>query len=196
MSEESTNPYAERIKKRRENAVQPEEFLKQVGAIRETGDEQKLGFTEDFATSLSEHVAEVREREISETELARLFGVPESKVLRKDRPYTSWRIRKTVYNWPSEGALVFDIATDETLRKITDEWVDVPPKQRFMIAQSLRSFQDECIFCAGDIVFNNNAVESCCSERRVLTLHCGGCERRFLEFATENKERGRIGQRS
>lgn len=192
MSEEQTNPAAERIKKRKENAVDPETFLKEAGAIQSTDDQQKLGFTSEFAEHLSERVREVGEAGINDTALARLFGVPESEVLQKDRPFTSWRIRKTVYNWPSKGALIFDIAVDTALREIAEDWDEVPPRQRFMIAQSLRSFQDECVFCAGEIVFNNNPVESCCSERRVLTLHCDSCERRFLEFTTEN-ERGKTG---
>lgn len=193
MSEEQTNPVAERIEERKRNAVDPETFLKDAGAIQSIDDHQKLAFTESFAADLEAHVERVQSEGIGEPELARLFGVPESEVLEKDRDYTSWRIRHTVYNWPSEGALVFDVATDSALGEVADDWEDVPPKQRFMIAQSLRSFQDECIFCGGSVDFNNNPVQSCCSERRVLTLHCQDCERRFLEFTTENKQRQRIG---
>lgn len=196
MSEEQTNPVAERIEERKKNAVDPETFLKGAGAIKTTGDQQKLGFTDEFAATLKEHVARVQDEGVEKPDLARLFGVPEDEVLEKDRPYTAWRIWRTVYNWPSEGALFFDVATDAAIREFSDNWDEVPPKQRFMIAQSLRSFQDECAFCGGEIVFNNNPVESCCSERRVLTLHCGSCERRFLEFKTEESETKSVGVRS
>lgn len=185
MSEESTNPAVERIEKRKENAVRPEPFLKDAGAIKEVGADRKLGFTADFADKLADSVEQVRERGIGETELGRLFGVAESKVLEKDYSYTCWKVRNTVYNWPSEGALIFDIAVDETLREWTDDWDGVPPKQRFLIAQSLRSFQDECLFCSGVIEVDDRPVESCCSERQVITMRCLDCDRRFLEFSME-----------
>ena len=193
MSEEQTNPAAERIKERKRNAVQPEEFLKDADAIRPTGDEQKLSFTDSFADRLAEHLEEVQADGISLTDLAQLFGVPESEVTEREFEYTAWQIRNVVYNWPSEGALLFDIATDHALRTISDEWDEVPPRQRFMIAQSLRSFQDECLFCGGIPDFNNKPVTSCCSERRVLTFRCPECERLFLEFSTESRENSHIG---
>jgi hypothetical protein len=192
MSEEQTNPAAERIKERKKNSVEPESFLKDAGAIKTTETKRKLAFTGSFAAKLADAVDEVQHEGIGVAELAQLFGVSESEVLEKDREYSSWRIRNVVYNWPSEGALVFDIATDRTLRDVADDWDGVPPKQRFMIAQSLRSFQDECIFCGGEIVFNDNPVRSCCSDRRVLTFHCGSCERRYLEFTTEDDQRQQI----
>ncbi len=193
MSEEQTNPAAERIKERKRNAVQPEDFLRDAGAIRTTGDERKLSFTDSFADRLAETLDEVQHEGVGDRELARLFGVPESEVAERDYDYTAWKVRNTVYNWPSEGALLFDIATDRTLREIADDWDEVPPRQRFMIAQSLRSFQDECIFCGGAVDFDNSPIPSCCSDRRVLSFHCTSCDRRFLEFSTASEQDSQIG---
>jgi hypothetical protein len=183
MSEEQTNPAVDQIKKREENAVQPEPFLKNAGAIKTRDTQQKLAFTDSFAAKLKENVAEKAGIEVGVSEVAQLFGVAESDVLEKDREYTSWRIQKVVYNWPSKGALIFDIATDQTLREVAKDWEQVPPKQRFMITQSLRSFQDECVFCESAILFNDEPVKSCCSSQRVFTFYCDGCDRRYLEFA-------------
>jgi len=190
------NPAAERIRKRKENAVDPETFLSEAGAIQPTDNERELEFTTEFTGELKEQIEAVQAAGIDEQALARLFGVDLEQVTEKDRPYTAWKIRNTVYNWPSADALVFDVATDETLRERTESWADVPPRQRYRIVQSLRSFQDECLFCSGPIVFNNDPVESCCSERRVLTIHCGECGRRFLEFTAEDSETKDVGIRS
>lgn len=194
MSNEYARSTEERVRKERENAVQPEPFLNEAGAIQATGDERKLAFTESFAKKLAASLDSVRASGVGVSELARLFGVPESEVLKKDREYTSWRIRKVVYNWPSEGALLFDIATDRALREVTDDWADVPPKQRFLIAQSLRSFQDECLFCGGAISITNTPVQSCCRNAEVMSMHCTGCERRFIEFRIEDDEGVSVGQ--
>lgn len=188
MSEEQTQSTAERIKQQRQNAIQPEPFLKEAGAVRTTDDQQKLAFTESFAERLAGHVREVQQEAIDVPELAQLFGVPKSEVLEKDHNYTAWRIYNVVYNWPSEGALVFDIATDRALREVTSDWEDVPSNQRFMIAQSLRSFQDWCLFCDGAIDFNNTPVQSCCSDKQVITLYCTDCDRRFLEFRMDDNQ--------
>lgn len=188
MSEEQTQSTAERIKQERQNAVQPEPFLKAAGAVKDTGDEQKLAFTDSFAERVAGHIEDLRTEAIGITDIAQLFDAPESEVLEKDHDYTAWRAYNTVYNWPSEGALVFDVATDRALREIESAWDDVPTNQRFMIAQSLRSFQDWCLFCDGTIDFNNTPVQSCCSDRQVITLYCADCDRRFLEFRMEEDQ--------
>lgn len=188
MSEEQAQSTAERIKEERRNAVQPEPFLKAAGAVKDTVDEQKLAFTESFADRVAGHVDDVQEVEIGVGDIAQLFAAPESEILEKDYDYTAWRVYNTVYNWPSEGALVFDVATDRALREIEPAWEDVPTNQRFMIAQSLRSFQDWCLFCDGAMDFNNSPVQSCCSDKQVITLYCTDCDRRFLEFRMDENQ--------
>jgi hypothetical protein len=196
MSEEQTNPVVERVEEEMKDSVEPEPFLKNAGAIKTRDTEQKLAFTDSFAAKLKSNTEKVKNEERGISKVAQLFGVPESEVLEKDREYTSWRIHHVVYNWPSEGALIFDMATDRTLREVAEDWEKVPPKQRFMIAQSLRSFQDECVFCGGEIKFNDEAVKSCCSSQRVMTFYCGGCERRYLEFATGDDRQEQVNSRA
>lgn len=188
MSEDTKQEIVQRIEERRKNAIDPTTYLKDIGAIQSTDDEQELEFTPSFASRLDEHIENTSNADIGKPELARLFGAEEDRVTKKDRPHTAWKIRHNIRNWPSEDALVFDVATDEALREVTDDWDEVPPKQRFRIVQSLRSFQDSCLFCDGSLVFSDNTVQSCCSERRVLTLHCDACDRRFLEFRAEGSD--------
>ena len=180
MSETSIK---ERIIYRRENEVDPEEFLLSAGAIEEFDGDEELRFTEEFSATLQENMDEYIESGVQEADLARLFGVPENEVTDEGRTYEAYRIIRTVYKWPSEAAVMFDVAIDASLRTISESWEAVPPKQRHDIAKSLRSFQDTCYFCGGEIITGQTLVESCCSERGVVTLHCTGCERRFLEFS-------------
>jgi hypothetical protein len=188
MSEEQTQSAVERIKEEKRNAVEPEPFLKEAGAVRDTDTEQKLAFTESFADRLAGHIEQVQTEDIEVPDIAQLFGAPESEVIEKDYDYSAWRVYNTVYNWPSEGALVFDVATDRALREVEPAWEDVPTNQRFMIAQSLRSFQDYCLFCDGAMDIDNTPVRSCCSDNQVITLSCTECDRRFLEFRMEENQ--------
>lgn len=173
----------ERIIYRRENEVDPEEFLLDVGAIEPFEGDEELRFTADFSDMLGDEMEQYIESGVAESDLARLFGVPEEEVNDEGRSYKAYKIINTVYKWPSEAAVMFDVAVDAALRTLTDDWEAVPPKQRHDIAKSLRTFQDFCYFCGGEVITGQTLVESCCSERGVVTLHCTGCERRFLEFS-------------
>lgn len=176
----------ERIRHRRENAVDPEAFLLDVGAIETTDGDEQLAFDPEFASRVERYIGKFRHEGVEEPVITRIFGVEEDDVSIPDRPYTAFKVINTVYNWPSPDALVLDAATDTAFREWTDRWDAVPPRQRYRILQSLRSFQDECLFCSGEIAFTDDLIESCCSARQVLSLHCDDCGRRFLEFSTED----------
>jgi hypothetical protein len=175
-----------RIQYNRENAVAPVDYLQEAGAIRPTDDETELAFTDSFETRVHEHIERVERP--TESDVARIYSVDEADVSEMDRDYTAYKVIHTVYNWASESALVFDIAADRALREVTDWESAVPPKQRARMLKSLRSFQDACFFCGGEIIFNSEeTAKSCCADMWVLTLHCGDCDRRFLEFSTEER---------
>ncbi|MEY7848372.1 hypothetical protein AB7C87_04120 [Natrarchaeobius sp. A-rgal3] len=187
MADKSTE---ERIRYRREHAVDPEAFLRSIDAIRPSDGDEQLRFTAAFEADVRDHLETFRARGIDEAIVAEIFGVDEEQVTVPSRPYTAFRIRNTIRNWPSSDALVFDAATDASIREATYRWADVPPRQRYRILQSLRSFQDDCFFCSGTIEFSDGPVRSCCSDRQVLTVRCGDCGRRFLEFTADRSTVG------
>lgn len=173
-----------RIIERRTDGVDPEEFLVEIGAIEVT-DADELAFTESFDSLLRGHVDALAEDPPETGDIAHLYAIEESHVEAQDRSYPGYKVIHTVFKWPSDAALVFDVATDRALTELSERWGDVPGRQRPRMVQALRSFQDACYFCGGSIVYAEQPVESCCSDRDVLTLHCEGCDRRFLEFRTE-----------
>lgn len=177
----------ERIKYRKEHSVDPEEYLLDGNIIQPTEGDQELELTSQFESELKAFVTDISEGDIEDEDLAKLWGVDIDDVEQKDESYPSYKIIHTVKNWPTKDALVFDIAVDRKLREREDDWDDVPPEQRYRIAQALRTFQDECLFCGGQILYSDDPVDSCCLDTRVLTLSCEDCDRRFMEFATEDK---------
>jgi hypothetical protein len=181
----SKEEIVERIENKKYNSVDPEAYLSEAGAIESVDTEVQLAFTTEFEELLQAEIDRYRDAGVSEGDVARMFSVEESKVTEKDRPYTAYKVIYTVYKWPSHGALIYDAATDAAMRDLTDDWEEVPAKQRYKILESLRSFQNTCLFCDGTIIRSDEVVESCCDEREVITLHCGGCDRRFLEFTVD-----------
>lgn len=176
----------DRIRYRKRNSVDPEEYLLEAGVVELTEDEEDLKLTDEFASELETYVGDVDDEGVNEEDLALLWGVDLDDVETQEEEYPAYKIINTVWNWPTDATLTFDIAVDRILRQRREDWDDVPPRQRYRIAQSLRSFQDNCLFCGGDVIYGDEPVESCCNETRVLTLHCDDCDRRFMEFATED----------
>jgi len=174
---------AERIQYNRKHGVDPEEYLIEAGVARETDDDRKLAFTDEFADLAREYVNEVAQEGATEADLATIFNVYEDDVTEmEDRDYTAYKILYIIRKWPSERALELDIALDRALHEWADWREAVPPRQRHRILGSLRSFQDRCFFCDGPMIFNEEVVQSCCGDQDVVTIYCDGCEERFVEF--------------
>lgn len=177
---------AERIAYRRQNAVDPEAFLRDLAVIESTDQGENLQFTPAFVTRIDTQLENVRDAGIETADIAAMFGVDETNVTAADRPYTAYKTHATVRNWPSDAALELDVATDRELRAETDRWDEVPPRQRYRLLQSLRSFRDDCPFCGGSVSIGDETVESCCGDTEVVTVGCGDCDRRFLEFSADS----------
>lgn len=190
----SDSSIVDRIKYRQQHSVDPEEFLTDAGAIEPVDSDEALSFTDAFEGRLSNHIESVMDRGVEEADMAQLFGVNESEVRRVERPFVAFRIINTIRKWPSDAAAIFDVAVDSVFHDLTTEWADIPPRQRYRIAQSLRSFQETCLFCGDRITYDETPVESCCSERNVISLHCDGCDRRFLEFSADADDDGAFGE--
>lgn len=183
----------ERIRYRQEHSVDPEQFLLEAGAIEPTDEDEQLQFRSAFASQVKENLERFRQEGVDPSVVAGIFGVDEDDVEKVEREYVAFKIVYTVRSWPSEGALEFDAATDAVLREESDRWEEVPPRQRYRILQSLRSFQDVCFFCSGSIGVDDEPVDSCCTQRRVFRFYCSECGRRFLEFSAESDSADAIG---
>ena len=170
----------DRIRERREKGVDPEAFLQEVGAIEDIGGEE-LGFTRDFEKRVKAQLNSLK-GSVGVQDIVQLFDIPQEYVEPQREPYPAYKVIHTIHKWPSDAALRFDIATDRALHETTDLWDEVPARQRPRIVHALRSFQDRCYFCDGELVYSDKPVESCCDEYLVITLSCEGCERRFIEF--------------
>ena len=186
----------ERIRHRKRNAVDPEEFLLEAGAIEPTEREEELQLTPAFFSAIEENVEHYAEEGVGTEILAEIFGVEEDEVTEVEREYTAYKILYTIRKWPSEDSFVLDAAIHTALRNTTDDWDAVPPRQRYRILQSLRAFPDTCFFCGGTVTHSGALVQSCCSERHVTTISCEGCERRFIEFTAETSEEPEIQNRT
>jgi hypothetical protein len=171
----------ERVERRREEGVEPDEFLRDVGAIERCADGEEFCLTETFAERVA---ANAKRRAVTDSggAIATIFGVEPGEVTPLDREYPAVEVGIQVRKWPSVAALTADIATDRALTGTTDRWRGVPPGQRREILESLRGFHERCPLCDGPVTLGEETLESCCGTHQVRTVACGGCGRRLREF--------------
>lgn len=181
-----TESAKKRIRERREKAVQPEPFLKSVGAIKSVDGNEQLALTDSFRAAVQDQVDVIHGTDVSPADIADLFGVPESDVEHQPhRTPNAFKIIHTVRHWSSREALELDLSMHAVLKEMTDRWTELPGKQRYRILRSLRGFQDQCFFCDGTVAVEDELVESCCADYEVFTFQCSDCGRRFMELTPD-----------
>jgi len=175
----------ERIRDQRENAVDPTEFLLDVGVVEPTDDGADLAFENGFAEAVESRVASLEREDVRAETLAEMFGVSPDDVAFEDREYPAVTVLRRVRKWPGDGAYLADVASHLALVERTDRWLDVPAEQRLSILQSLRSFLSSCPVCGGEVAATADTVESCCMAHEVVAIRCEGCGEHILELEPE-----------
>lgn len=181
-SDEPEFETVKRIRDRRENAVDPVEFLLETGVVEPTDGTEELAFEETFADRVAAHVSSLERRDVDVETLATMFGVEPDQVSIEDRPYPAVTVRRRVRKWPGDGAFLSDVASHLALEDRTDRWLEVPAEQRLSILQSLRSFHTSCPVCGGEVAATADTVESCCLAHEVVAIRCVDCDEHLLEL--------------
>lgn len=171
-----------KIEYERRQAIDPEQFLLEEAVIGPCVDGDGVCFTDEFATLVERLMEKHRHAPMNREIIADMFEGDSNDVEPLDRDYPAVKIRQRVRKWPSNGALVADIATHEGLGQRTDRWNQVPFEQRQRILESLRGFHEKCPLCSGEIRYHDDVVESCCAEYQVTRIACVDCDERLLEF--------------
>ncbi|MFW6382462.1 MAG: hypothetical protein ACOCZD_00305 [Haloferacaceae archaeon] len=179
----------ERIRDQRENAVDPIEFLLDVGVVEPTDDGSDLVFEEEFAEAVDARVSSLERGVVRAETLAEMFGVSPDEVAFEDRSYPAVTVLRRVRKWPGDGAYLADVASHLAIVERTDRWFEVPAEQRLSILQSLRSFLASCPVCDGDVTATTDTVESCCLAHEVVAFRCADCGEHILELDPEEVSR-------
>jgi len=185
-SDEGAWETLERLEHRRKNAIDPERFLLDIGAVEPYGQEDDLHLTDAFACLLDDEGDAHSEATLDHDAVADVFDTDPDSITIAERTYPAVRVDRRVRKWPSEVALVADLAADSALRRLTDRWVEVPVEQRLGILSSLRLFRERCPRCGNEIVLSDGTVESCCRTYEVRAVGCVGCSASLIEFGSED----------
>lgn len=178
----------ESLEYEKEHAVDPEQFLLDVGAVGPCEHEEDLCLTDEFAHRLDTRLDSDGEVSTHPEEIAGLFDTESDSITVLDREYPAVKIDRRIRKWPSEAALIADLAADRSLREQTERWLAVPLTQRLGILKSLRSFYERCPRCSGEIYLSEETTESCCRTYEVFMIGCRECEQPLLEFNPSDLE--------
>lgn len=179
---EETWDAVERRERERRDAVDPEQFLLDANVVAPCEREDDLCLSDEFADRLEQYTDRFRSEAPGVETFADLFDADPETVTVEDRDYPAVEIRNRVRKWPSDGALIADVAADRALRDQSADWTGVPLEQRTSILKSLRSFRQTCPLCSGDVELGTDTVESCCRSYEVATASCLDCGETLLEF--------------
>jgi hypothetical protein len=157
--------------------VDVEAYLQELGAVHDVGDDVEL--TRSFAADWQDAIDAVK------ADPAAAAG----EVLSLDDPGVETRGGATVVtdggiaaaNWPSEPALVADLAAVQVLSDRDHDWDERDHVERGRILAGLRIFLETCPACGGAPQLGEDTVESCCRSAQVYTYTCPDCDARLLE---------------
>jgi len=179
----------EKVADHRENAVDPETFRTENGVVAfadEHDDDGRL--TDDFAAVYERKLGVYRDATDERAALGDLFDADPDAVAFEDRDYPAIDIDKRIRKWPSEAALLADLAFDAALREHASDWTDVPVEQRGTIRKGLRAFIETCPACGGDLTSSPETVESCCGIHQVIAVSCSDCGDRLQEIDPDQED--------
>lgn len=200
----------EKLEAYRENAVDAESFLEEIGAIELCDMDTEVCFTPSFNERLWEEL-DTLETESTDTDPVEGGGLSEetftidietigaiydtlpSSIRVEERDYPAVRAGRRIRKWPSEEALALDAALYRALESLSPRWDEVPLKQRIEILRELRGLVRQCPGCGGAVGTDETVVESCCTTYDVVAVRCLDCRAHLLEKDPEKSDEGEGG---
>jgi hypothetical protein len=85
-----------------------------------------------------------------------------------------------VGQWPSQTALLADLATELTLADTG--WTGLDRPERADLAARIRGLAEQCPVCETPTRVSEDTVESCCGSADVVAVTCPTCTARLAEF--------------
>ncbi|MFD1515806.1 hypothetical protein [Halomarina rubra] len=160
-----------------------ERTLLAVGALEETPDGRDLQLTDAFADQWRAAMGTVDRTALRERTATALDVDPEA-FERRGAGIVLLDDFRVAAQWPSESALVADVAAADLLADRIDGWEDLPAVQRAIFLSGVRLFAEDCPD-GGGVEADSEVVESCCSQLDVFVVRCSDSGERLVEQPVE-----------
>jgi hypothetical protein len=160
--------------------VDPERVLLDASAVEPCEDVDDLCLSESFADAWQTEMDAAGDVNVEDALATFGFQEDDYELTRHDDAVLLNRGPHRVGQWPSEAALVADVAGARALEERYPEWSDMEPVAKGRVLNGLRVFLETCPDGSA-AQFNEETVESCCSSYDVVTVECSGTGERLFE---------------
>lgn len=173
----------EKVRYHKQNRVVIEEYLLENEVIEFDEEIEDIRLTEAFLDRHDREFDALDAASVGPAEIGELFDEDPEEIEDEGRDYPAYTVGFRVRKWPSEPALLADLASESAMRSFADDWLDVPLEQRAKMREALRYLRETCPVCEdGRIVFTEDTVQSCCGTWQVVAAKCDSCGHHFNEF--------------
>lgn len=163
-----------------------ESLLFRSGIIESCQQEDDFCLTDGFADDWERNAAETCLEDVTADGVVDLFGEEGTGDIDHDGNNRVLLINNQPFcYWPSDEALVADIASANTMSQYDHDWRSRSAAERWQLLRSLRLFVETCPISGQEAVLKDERVESCCRSVDVVTIQCGDSEARLLEQPLE-----------
>lgn len=157
-------------------------ILEDAGILEPCATRDDLCLTDDFAAELDEAL-EVVDVDLDAERLVRELGVRtgEITIQHEGDAQVVYADEQKIGEWPSEVALLVDIAIGELLPDRLSSWDQLSPERRAQLLFGVRLFLEDCPDDGGPVELREETVKSCCSEHEVVEAVCADSGARLFE---------------
>jgi hypothetical protein len=160
--------------------VDPERVLLAAGAVEPCEDVDDLCLSDDYAETWQVEMDAIDDIAVADALATFGFDDGDYELTRYDDAVLLNRGPHRIGQWPSEAALVADVAGARALTDRHPEWHDMNPVAKGRVLNGLRVFLETCPD-GSSVEFREDTVESCCSSYDVVTVECTGTGERLFE---------------
>ncbi|AXR76158.1 hypothetical protein [Natrarchaeobaculum sulfurireducens] len=163
----------------------PEEYFISMGAVEECENKDDLCIAEAFESEWVEEISDLSNGDFTAEDVAAALDLnienDEFTIQEDDQTRRLKRDKRVVGQWPSEAALIADVASSRILRSRDEDWDKYKPDKKGELLNGLRLFLDTYPTTEGEIVLSEETVESCCSTHEVIVAVCEDTDERIFE---------------
>ncbi|NHN43400.1 hypothetical protein G9C85_17420 [Halorubellus sp. JP-L1] len=160
--------------------VDPERVLLDAGAVEPCEDVDDLCLSDAFADAWQTEMDAIDDIQVEDALATFGFDDSDYELSRRDDAVLLNRGPHRIGQWPSEAALVADVAGARALADRYPDWADMQPVAKGRVLNGLRVFLETCPDGSA-AEFREDTVESCCSSYDVVTVECAGSGERLFE---------------